>query len=238
MADRPRALACADHCHHRRGQQRAKTRLAGRPLPGIDRAHRVLVRGQVDGDLCGATVEDDRRLKPGVAHYMQRQVVLHQDVRDEVAEPGPAGVLRQMFDQQRAEPDMLVGVGDQQRQLRGIVRQPLIGRDADKAPGDPGGQRMVRRARRSAQPSHVLVRCAAIEAEEAQVEGTIGRFQMQLAQGCKVLRYHRADVHQTAIGAHGIDTAAFTDRHPSTIPYRTRGGSGSWCRSDHLGPDP
>ncbi len=45
---------------------------------------------------------------------------------------------------------------------------------------------------------------------------------MQVAQRRKIVRQHRADVHQTAVGAHGIDTATLPDRHPSTIPHRAR----------------
>ena len=171
---------------------------------------------------------------PVSPHHMHGQVVLHEDIGDESPIAGPAGVLGQMLDQQRAEPDVLAGIGHQQRQLRGIVGQSLVGRDADQSAADPGGQRMVRRARRSPEPSHVLVRRAAIQAEEAQIEGPIGRTEMQLAQGSQIGRHHRADVHQPAVGAHGIDTATFTDRHSSTIPHphrRRRVGSRLSIRS-------
>ena len=219
MTDRRRPFAGTDHRHHGRGQQRTETGLVGGALAGVDRAHRLLIGRQVDGDLRGATVESHHGVKPGVAHHMHGQVVLHENIRDEFADARSAGVLGQMLDQQRAEPDVLVGIGDQQRQLRGFVGQPLVGRDADELPADPRGQRMVRGPRRSPEPSDVLVRRAAIQPEEAQVEGTVGRLDMQLAQGIQVGRQHPSDVHEAAVGAHGIDSATFADRHSSTIPH-------------------
>lgn len=72
---------------------------------------------------------------------------------------------------------------------------------------------MVRRTRRSAQPSHVLLRCRAIQTEEPQIKRAVRRREMKLPQRRQIRRNRMADAHQTAVRAHGMNTAQFADRH-------------------------
>ena len=206
MTDRIRSATGADH-HHRRGRehQAQACRVRG-PLPLADHTDRLCIGGQFDRDLRRAALELHLGGKPAVPQSVHGRVVPAEDVGHEAGDAVSPGHHRQMLDQQRADALVLPGVGHQQRQFGGIAGQPLVGRNPDDLPADPCGEGLVVGVRGANESLRVFLGGIPADPEEAQIQRPVRCAEVQLVQSLDIRGHRRADVHQTPIGTHRVNS--------------------------------